>query len=244
MIMDIESHLPPRVTLLEKIGPSVHPVFGVDANGELTGRGTGFLVGEERYLVTNYHVLEDKDRSFLGIVSDDIYLIDQVIAFDKEKDIFICSPRDLPKDLPYLSLSSQIPATGSPIAVIGYLPTGSIGLEPIHSPGIVSSIRKNLRGYYVHGRLQTFGKTIQMTAPCPPGSSGSPVVTMSGAVIGVVTSTLASDKNVSFAVPGSVVQDMIASADQPLGFSSIAAANRSVGGYDPVASWRSKWPGY
>ena len=239
MRKDTESHSYPRDTLLEKIGPSVHRGFGVDTNDAPIGAGTGFIVGQERYLVTNYHVLETTPRGFLCTTSKVSYPIDQVMALDKAEDIIICSLRDLPKDLPYLSLSSQIPAIGEPVAVIGYPGAGSVGMVgPIRSYGRVSAIWDN---------VSTYGTAIEITAPLLKGSSGSPVVTMNGAVIGVATATW---KHSSIAIPSSVVQGMVASADQPLIFpeillnKNIAAADDLEDGYDPVAFWRSKWPGY
>src|SRR5690606_1995460 len=86
-----------------------------------------------------------------------------------------------------LPVVARVPAEGESIVVIG----NPFGLEGSVSNGIVSAVRE----------ISGYGRIIQITAPISPGSSGSPVVNMSGQVIGIATLQAAEGQSLNFAVP-------------------------------------------
>ena len=87
---------------------------------------------------------------------------------------------------PFLKISENIPKIGEGVFVIG----NPIGLDFTISNGIISSIRQQ----------SELGQVIQTSAPISAGSSGSPLMDMTGLVIGVITYTFATGQNLNFAI--------------------------------------------
>lgn len=73
------------------------------------------------------------------------------------------------------------------------------GLEGTFSAGIISGIR-----------TAEDARILQITAPVSPGSSGGPVLTIKGTVIGVAVAFLKGGQNLNFAIPVSDVKNLLA----------------------------------
>ena len=96
----------------------------------------------------------------------------------------------------------QFPLGNSDLAQVGetvYAVGNPRGLEGTFSDGIVSNIRP-----------VSSDKLIQMTAPLSPGSSGGPVLTRKGEVIGVSVLTIRDGQNLNFAIPSNYLKTLIA----------------------------------
>jgi S1-C subfamily serine protease len=85
------------------------------------------------------------------------------------------------------------------------------GLSGTLSEGIVSAVRD--RGVDHQGRVGEGPPLLQITAAISPGSSGSPVMTLDGKVIGVAVSYYLGGQNLNFAVPIAAVADLLANAN-------------------------------
>jgi S1-C subfamily serine protease len=153
--------------------------------------GTGFIIGSDGIIATNYHViselLEGKDTALLVKMENGAFFITKdLISFNKDNDIALFKVEG--KGLPKVKLGTTFKAKqGGSIVVIG----SPEGLETTVSDGIISGVPKKDR--------------FQITAPISPGSSGSPVFNSKGEVIGVVNSSIDSGQNLNFAIPVSYV---------------------------------------
>ena len=145
-------------------------------------------------IATNHHVIETiLNEGALGgaklVGKDEIYAIEDIVKFDKEKDLAIIKVKEVKGteiDVPALSLgNSEAVQIGEKIYVAG----NPEGLEGTFSDGIISAIRGD----------STY-KVFQMTAPISQGSSGGPVLNEKGEVIGVSVATLRDGQNLNFAV--------------------------------------------
>jgi S1-C subfamily serine protease len=120
--------------------------------------------------------------------------------------------------------SSESLKQGDEIAVIGC----PVGLSPSLSTGIVSALRRNApleRDPALEAWL------VQITAPISPGSSGSPVMTRDGNVIGVAVGKVRMGENVNFAVPVERLRalvDGVPGGASPTPFAEPRAAGRLV----------------
>ena len=157
--------------------------------------GTAFVTGNGMLLVTAYHVVEGETLSSLRTSSNKIE-IDSVVGVNRESDIAVFrlkrkAPHSLALD------SSKNIATGSKIYVIG-TPLGF--LENTISEGIVSG-KRNLSSV----------RLLQITAPVSPGSSGSPVISSTGKVVGVVSFRLNAGESLNFATSAGDVSKVIQS---------------------------------
>ena len=155
--------------------------------------GSGFIIGDGK-VVTNLHVIEGAKYGYVFVSGSTIkHKIQGYFSIDKQNDLAILSiPTITGKSLP---LTPSIPEIGEKIYAI----SNPKGLSGTISEGIVSGIRT----------LEN-KKLIQITAPISPGSSGGPVINNSGQVIGVAVGTLASGQNLNFAIPSTLLQNLIA----------------------------------
>ncbi len=181
--------------IVKRIEPSVVVIVTYNTEGRVAGQGTGFFVNKEGDLVTNYHVLQGATRADAKTVDGKTYPITTVLADDRVGDLVRVSVNMRGDPVVPLFISSVVPEVGERIIVVGT----PLGLEKTVSDGIVSAIRD----------IPDFGKIVQLTAPISPGSSGSPVLTMEGKVIGIVTFFSAAGQNLNFAVPAERITKLI-----------------------------------
>ena len=173
------------------LGSTVH-LATINTKGGSTG--SGFFVGSNQ-IATNYHVIEAiLNEGALGgaklVGKDEVYAIEDIVSFDKEKDLAIIKVREVKGtgiDVPALRLGdSDAVQIGDKVYVAG----NPEGLEGTFSDGIISAIRGN-----------STDKIFQMTAPISPGSSGGPVLNNSGKVIGISVGGMKHGQNLNFAIP-------------------------------------------
>jgi S1-C subfamily serine protease len=150
-------------------------------------RGTGFLVGSDGAIATNYHVIATGNVAAVKFADGTMLPVDGALAIDKVRDLAIIKIHG--KAFPSLTLgnSEQI-QVGDEVVAIG----NPLGLELTVSNGILSGIRSNEKHDY---------KLLQITAPISPGSSGGPLFNMAGEVIGITTMYLKGGENLNFAIP-------------------------------------------
>jgi len=174
-------------SIIKRIEPSTVIIFTYDNKGNFLRIGSGFFVGQNGDIVTNYHILQGASYAEVKTSYGKTHPITSIVAENKKSDLILFSI-----DIPYqyihpLSLSTSLPEVGERIIVYG----SPLGLEKTVSDGIISAIRE------VPGN----GKLIQITAPISPGSSGSPVLNMKGKIIGIATFQFTEGQNLNFAIP-------------------------------------------
>jgi len=178
-------------------------IFG-NSGQEIAG-GTGFVVGDG-LVVTNHHVAESARRIEAVLSSEETVEARAVVAQDEENDLALLSFPDL--DAPALRLASNAAVEpGDPVVVVG----NPFGLTGSVSDGIVSAVRPSGLGED-SDHFQRMA-LIQVTAPISPGSSGSPVIGVDGAVVGVAVGGYVHGQNLNFAIPAATVARLMASAD-------------------------------
>jgi len=138
------------------------------------GAGSGFIVTEDGYILTNNHVVGNANKINVTL-ADGRKLPAQFVNSDPETDIAVI----------------KINATGLPIAILGdseelqqgdwVLALGSpFGLQQTLTAGIVSATGRELRE-------SQYNHYIQTDASINPGNSGGPLVNMQGEVVGINT---------------------------------------------------------
>lgn len=181
-----QSQPPAKLTIsdvADKILPSTVRVNVINSCGQ--GKfGSGFFVTKQGDILTNEHVINDASKIEIVTNSKKIYTA-RIRAYDKERDMALLAA-DVPQDeIVPLAISNSVPRPGMEVVVAG----SPRGLEQTISNGIVSAVRD-----FPDISL------IQITAPISPGSSGGPVVNMSGEIVGMSTGLLQDGQNLNFAV--------------------------------------------
>lgn len=176
-----QDHLAQLVT---RVGPSVVSITTRDECYNKMATGTGFFIDQAGTIATSMHVL--KHASYATAVTKDgeELTIEGTLGADQENDVVLLRARAGSSRITPVQISSQIPSPGSRIFVVGY----PLGLSESVSDGIVSAVH-----------LDGDEKTIQVTAPISPGSSGSPVFNWEGQAIGIAKGSFVDGQNINLA---------------------------------------------
>jgi len=193
--------------LVARLGPSVVLIRTFDSNGRSLTQGSGFLL-DDRRVVTNTHVV--RGAANVEVLNSDGRLIgatQYAEALSNSVDLAIL-PR-VQTDQPGLTLAEGDPLVGTAVIVIG----APEGLQNTVSDGIISAVRT----------VDT-QRLIQITAAISQGSSGGPVVSLDGRVIGVAVSTIDGGQNLNFAIPSDSVAVLAASPVGQISFGTVTSA--------------------
>jgi len=158
------------------------------------GQGTGFIINEEGYIVTNAHVLSG-GRKIQAITSEQ-KLIDAIfIGYDSEFDIALLK---IPGDYEAFELGdSDDIQIGEKVIAIG----NPLGLQFSVSEGIVSAIhREGINGIEAY---------IQTDAALNPGNSGGPLINKQGKVIGINNFKISGGENIGFALEANYIKKVV-----------------------------------
>jgi serine protease Do len=172
--------------------------FGPRRKGEATG--SGFVVSEDGYVVTNNHVVEDADRIVVSMKSGNEHGA-RVIGRDAKTDLALIKidPSE-GETLPAAPLGdSDKVRVGEWVMAIG----NPFGLEHSVTVGILSARgRRHVTG----GSYDDF---LQTDASINPGNSGGPLIDMSGRVVGINTAINAAGQGIGFAIPINMAKELL-----------------------------------
>ena len=206
-------HLPARADLADTVAaakPAVFP-FGVHdplASPRFGFRGTAFVVGDGRTVVTNMHVLPDDYavRKLVIQVGQDPSSANPVtlreltvVATDPDHDLVVLSFAGEP--LPTLKLAEADTAReGQAVAFLGFPIGGVLGFSTVTHRAIVSSIApivlpranaRQLNAAAVNRLRQGAFDILQLDGTAYPGNSGGPLLDAdTGRVVGVINMVL------------------------------------------------------
>lgn len=185
----------PSVVRVRRIGPP-----GKDGKpGEDVGVGSGVVVVENGLILTNLHVVAGAD-SIKVVFADGLESDAIVVQAQPEQDLAVLRAKTLPDDLQAATLKSTADVRPGDVVVAAGFP---FGIGPSVTAGVVSGLKREFRSPEGQ-RLLT--NLIQFDAAANPGSSGGPLVTPEGEVIGIVTAVLNPTEQrvfvgIGFAVP-------------------------------------------
>lgn len=169
--------------------------------------GSGVIINEEGYILTNHHVIE-KAEKITVVIPDGREFDAQLLGYDFLSDLALLkvnTKEDLPKiewgDSDNLLIGEWALAIGNPFGL-------SIGTaQPTVTAGIVSATQRSLT---VDNRF--YEALIQTDASVNPGNSGGALVNVHGELIGintVIRSTSGGSQGVGFAIPANKAKKVI-----------------------------------
>ena len=163
------------------------------------GVGSGVVIVDKGIILTNLHVVSSAKRVTV-VFSNGLESDATVIGVQPENDLAVLQAKTLPDDLPAATLrSTKDLVPGDQVVAVGF----PFGIGPSVTSGVISGLKREYRSPEGK-RLLT--NLIQFDAAANPGSSGGPLVTADGEVVGIVTAILnPTDQHVfigiGFAVP-------------------------------------------
>ena len=194
----VRSNTPHRLKLLP-FGPGV-----IRINVPGMGLGSGFFVHPAGYIITNNHVVEHAEEIRI-LTSDGKDYGVAVLARDPAYDLALLKLLNrLPHQVPVLPMgdSTKVEA-GDMVIAIG----NPLGLGHTVTQGIISQTERNITGEKTEDTRHI--AFIQTDTAINPGSSGGPLITMTGAWVGVNTAGMVKAQGIGFAVPTQHVIEFI-----------------------------------
>lgn len=161
-----------------------------DPFGNMTKYGSGFFVADGCAIATNYHVIRGGYRVRYGAQKNAETITAPKVRVDRKKDLAVIR---VSKCGSPLQLAPELPEVGEEVFAIG----NPQGLNDSLSNGVISGIR-------------TEGtQLLQTTAPISPGSSGGPLISIDGKVVGITTFYLVEGQSLNFAIPSQDILELL-----------------------------------
>ncbi len=191
--------------LIEQTEPSCVRLDVKLRNGQAIG--SGFIVNQSAWIVTNYHVIEGAAQITASFADGMKAEVAGFLAYDKKRDVAVLQIKTDRKARP-LKLTTKVPRKGESSIAIG----APQGLSFTATEGIISAIRdgKELKEF----GNDAVGTWLQTSTPISPGSSGGPLLNMKGEVVGANSGSLPSAQNLNFAISAGDIDLVIKTAER------------------------------
>ena len=179
------------------------PQQGAPKQRELTGSGSGVIITQDGYIVTNNHVIDGATNIEVTLNSNQTYKA-TLVGTDPATDVALLKidAEGLPTipfgDSDKLRLGEWVIAIGSPY-----------DLRSTITAGIVSAKGRSMPNYTGEFKIESF---IQTDAAVNPGNSGGALVDKNGNLVGINTAIISqtgSYSGYSFAVPANIVKKIV-----------------------------------
>jgi serine protease Do len=168
--------------------------------------GSGFVLHEDGFIVTNAHVTEGVGR-LKAVFSDGREFQARIVSADASKDLAVLAVEADGK-LPAIELGhSDDLMIGETVIAIG----NPYGYSNTVTSGIISAVGRDIQvteGYWLRGLIQT-------DASINPGNSGGPLLNINGQLIGITTAIRAEAQNIGFAIPVDMLLDNLSQMLMP-----------------------------
>jgi len=176
-------------------------VFSAGKATKINGMGTGIVLDDRGYIVTNYHVIQDVERLRVTTYSGGEYE-SRVLAYDSREDLAIIKidPREK-LEVANFGTSSDL-MLGEDVIAIG----NAYGYESSVTRGIISHRSRDVEV----NEEQSYTNLIQIDAAINPGNSGGPLLNADGEVIGINVAIRAGAQRIGFAIPIDSARKVIA----------------------------------
>lgn len=191
--------------LVARIEPAVVLIRTFDCAGCPLRIGSGFFINAEGEFVTGRHVLNNACKASAETSDGNKYWVARATGVNPAFDLIKLMVEKPVGPTPFLEIAADLPRKGEAVVVLG----NPCGYRFAVSEGIVAGFQD-----------LSIGRTIQVTAPIGPGSSGSPVVSMNGRVVGVINLYNDSGQHLNFALPARLIFSL--ALDNPVTLEQLA----------------------
>lgn len=189
---------------ISRIADKGTTIFLQDGASNL-GLGTGFIVSNDGYIVTNQHVSGEKNNTcYVTLESGKTYKA-SVVWTDVDLDLSIIKINV--NNLDYLTLgdsdkikiAEQVYAIGNPIG---------FEFQRTVTSGIISGLNRTIK-IEEDGKTSYMEDLIQTDATINPGNSGGPLINKNGEVLGINSVKITSAEGIGFAIPINIIKPII-----------------------------------
>jgi serine protease Do len=160
--------------------------------------GSGFVISEDGYVVTNNHVVEDATK--VTVVFDDgSEQVATIVGTDERTDLAVLKIEG--ENLPYVTFENEASRVGDWVVAVG----NPFGLGGTVTVGVISGAGRNIGG-------SNYGDFLQIDAAVNTGNSGGPAFNTNGEVVGVNTAIYSpngGNVGIAFAIPAHTVKQIV-----------------------------------
>ena len=191
----------------KEVSNSVVSIQTVTSEG--TAKGSGAIVSDKGYIVTNNHVIAGAQQIQVTLANGTIYSA-QVVGTDTTTDLAVIKLDNPPSDLKAVEFAdSDDLAVGEAVMAIG----NPLGYDDTATTGIVSALNRPVTVTDDNNNA-IVTNAVQIDAAINPGNSGGPTFNAAGQVIGInssIASTASSSGTagsigIGFAIPSNLVK--------------------------------------
>lgn len=194
--------------------PENHPFrdffdqFGAPGQGGAQGQnprprqfmaaGSGFIISEDGYVVTNNHVVSDATKVTV-IFEDGSEQVATVVGTDERTDLAVLKVEG--DNLPFVTFESEASRVGDWVVAVG----NPFGLGGTVTVGVISGAGRDIGG-------SSYGDFLQIDAAVNTGNSGGPAFNTNGEVVGVNTAIYSpngGNVGIAFAIPAHTVKQIV-----------------------------------
>lgn len=170
-----------RVAVVQKVKPSVVAVFARGGQGG----GTGVLISEDGYALTNFHVVQPTGPTMQCGLPDGVLYDAVLVGLDRVGDVALIKllPKTEGQKFPFSPMGdSDLVREGDWSIAMGNPFLLATDFRPTVTFGLVSGVH---RYQYPAGVLLEYTDCIQIDTSINPGNSGGPLFNMKGELIGI-----------------------------------------------------------
>ncbi len=201
------------------LSPDIRRFFGEDWSFNIPSRcergtrlqevggGSGFFVSSDGLVVTNKHVVYDKDASYTVFTSDGKKHDAKVLALDPTNDLAVLKVSGSDFRTVTLGDSDALELGQTAIAIGNALAE----FRNTVSVGVISGLARTVTASGADFGAETIRGVVQTDAAINPGNSGGPLLNLRGEVVGINTAIVSGAENIGFAIPINQAKRAIAS---------------------------------
>ena len=179
---------------------------------EVEGIGSGFIINEEGYILTNYHVIQGAQEISVTL-SNDVTTTAQVVNYDENQDVAMIKITDESVEIPAtvelgdsdaLQPGEEVIAIGTPLSTeLSSTVTKGIISATSRSVAVESGVTMNLN---------------QTDAAINAGNRGRPLLNTKGEEVGINSSKISGEavEGIGFSIPINDIKDKIESLSKPI----------------------------
>ncbi len=195
-------------TIYERVSPSVVGAVVYDSKADIisdpVSEGSGIIISEKGYIVTNSHVVgNSKENNIKIVLNTNEEFSGKVIGYDSKTDIAVIKVDKAGLTPAKFGDSDNVKVGASALALGNPL---GLNFASSLTRGIISAINR-----CSSGSANSLVKYIQTDAAINPGNSGGPLINMYGQVIGINSSKIAVAhcEGMGFAIPSNTVKSIV-----------------------------------
>jgi serine protease Do len=167
-----------------------------EAKRRVNGMGTGVLIDQRGYIITNHHVVDGVRKIMVSTFDGENYVA-RLVSHDPKTDLALIKvDADHDFQVIHIGTSADLMA-GETVIAVG----NAFGYEHTVTRGIISALHRTVQV----SDSQNYEDLIQTDASINPGNSGGPLLNIEGDMIGVNVAVRAGAQGIGFAIPADKV---------------------------------------